>query len=149
MISSEHKPVIKKIESRDMRDSAWRALGRWMTEKDWYSVLNIESCEVKFRLLMMELTSASDSFLPRKVVKKHTTDRPWISKKLNSWIGKRQSAFLRHGRDSSNYKFWRNKVQGEVKKAENHYYHDKVAQVEPTNSSKCWRQVKSLTSQDT
>ena len=28
MISSEHKPVIKKIESRDMRDSAWRALGR-------------------------------------------------------------------------------------------------------------------------
>ena len=144
MISSEHKPVIKKIESRDMRDSARRALGRWMTEKDWYSVLNTESCEFKFRLLTMELTSAIDSFLPRKVVKKHTTDRPWISKKLKSWIRKRQSAFLRHGRDSSNYKFWRNKVQGEVKKAKNHYCHDKVAQVESTNSSKWWRQVKSL-----
>ena len=144
MISSEHKPVIKKIESRD-RDSAWRALGRWMTEKDWYSVLNTESCEVKFRLLMMELiTSAIDSFLSRKVVKKHTTDRLWISKKLKSWIRKRQSAFLRHGRDSSNYKFWRNKVQGEVKKAKNHYCHDKVAQVESTNSSKWWRQIKSL-----
>ena len=148
MISSDHKPVIKKIESRDMRDSAWRALGRWMTEKDWYSVLNTESCEDKFRLLMMELTSAIDSFLPRKVVKKHTTDRPWISKKLKSWIRKRQSAFLRHGRDSSNYKFWRNKVQGEVKKAKNHYCHDKVAQVESTNSSKWWRQIKSLTGQD-
>ena len=93
-----------------MRDSAWRALGRWMTKKDWYSVLNTESCEDKFRLLMMELTSAIDSFLPRKVVKKHTTDRPWISKKLKSWIRKRQSAFLRHGKDSSNYKFWRNKA---------------------------------------
>ena len=67
------------MESRDMRDSAQRALGRWMTEKDWYSVLNTESCEVKFSLLMMELTSAIDSFLPRKVVKKHTTDRPRIS----------------------------------------------------------------------
>ena len=99
-----------------MRDSAWRALGQWMTEKDWYSVLNTESCEDKFRLLMMELTSAIDSFLPRKVVKKHTVDRPWVSKKLKSWIPKRQSAFLRYGRDSSNYKFWRNKVQGEVKK---------------------------------
>ena len=32
MLSSRHKPVIK-IESRDMRDTAWRALGRWMTEK--------------------------------------------------------------------------------------------------------------------
>ena len=30
---------------------------------------------------MMELTSAIDSFLPRKIVKKHPTDCPWISKK--------------------------------------------------------------------
>ena len=36
MISSEYKPVIKKIKSRDMRNSTWCALGRWMTEKDWY-----------------------------------------------------------------------------------------------------------------
>ena len=93
-------PVIKKIESCDMRDSAWHARGRWMTEKDWYSVLNTESFEDKFRLLMMELTSAIDSFLPRKIVAKHPTYRPWISKKLKSWIGKRQSAFLRHGKDS-------------------------------------------------
>ena len=32
MLSSRHKPVIK-IESRDMRDTAWRSLGRWMTVK--------------------------------------------------------------------------------------------------------------------
>ena len=121
-----------------MRDTAWRALGRWMTEKERYLVLNTESCEDKFRLLMMELTSAIDSFLPRKIVKKHPTDRPWNFKKPKSWIRKRQSAFLRHGKDSSNYKFWRNKVQGEVKKAKNH---DKVAQVESTNSSKWWRQI--------
>ena len=89
-----------------------------------------------------------DSFLPRKIVKKHPTDRPWISKKLKFWILKRQSAFLRHGEDSSNYKFWRNKVKSEVKKAKNHYHHDKVAQVESTNSSKWWRQIKSLIGQD-
>ncbi|CAH3028061.1 unnamed protein product [Porites evermanni] len=50
-----------------MRDSAWRLLGRWMTEKDWNTVLNAESCEDKFRLLMMGLTSAIDTFLPRKI----------------------------------------------------------------------------------
>lgn len=71
MSSPEHNPVIKKIESRNMRDSAWRLLGRWMTEKDWNTVLNAESCEDKFRLLMMGLTSAIDTFLPRKIVKKH------------------------------------------------------------------------------
>ena len=51
--------------------------------KDWYLVLNTEFCEDKFRLLMMELTSAIDSFLPRKIVKKHPTDCPWISEKDN------------------------------------------------------------------
>lgn len=34
IITSEHKPIIKKIESRDMRNSAWHALGHWMTKKD-------------------------------------------------------------------------------------------------------------------
>ena len=76
--SSEHKPVIKKIESRDMRDSTWRVLVGLMAEKDCYSVLDSESCEGKFRLSMMELTSAVYSFLPRNIVKKHPTDRPWI-----------------------------------------------------------------------
>ena len=96
----------------------------------------------------MEVTSAVDSFPPRKIVKKHSTDRPLIFKKLRSLILKRQSAFLRHGKDSTNYKFWRNKVQCEIKKAKTHYYHDEVAQVESTNSSKCWREIKSLTGQD-
>ena len=61
--------------------------------EDWYSVLNAESCQDKFRLLIMELTSAVDSFLPRKIVKRHPTDHPWISKNLKSWIRKRQSAW--------------------------------------------------------
>ena len=78
MSSSEHKPVIKKIESRDMHDSTWRVLVGLMTEKDCYSVLNSESCEGKFRLLMMELTSTVYSFLPRNIVKKHPADCPWI-----------------------------------------------------------------------
>ena len=104
MLSSRHKPVIK-IESRDMRDTAWRALGALDDREDWYSVPNDESYQDKFRLLIMELTSAVDSFLPRKIVKRHPTDRPWISKNLKSWIRKRQSAFLRHGKDSANYKF--------------------------------------------
>ena len=125
MISSEHKPVIKKIESPDMRDSAWRALGRWMTEKDWYSVLNTESCEVKFRLLMMEITSAIDSFLPRKVVKKHTTDRPWVSKKLKSSKDNLHFSDMEGTLRITNFGGTRSRARSK-------------------NSSKWWRQVKSL-----
>ena len=108
--SSDHytilaKPVSAPITThtteksvvRDMRDSAWRAFGRWITQKDWTPILNASSCEQKFQLLMSELDGAISIFLPQKISKKHPTDRPWITSKIKMWICKRQSAFSRHG----------------------------------------------------
>ena len=52
---SETKPVIKKMKIRDTRDSAWRALARWIVEKEWNSVLNAPSCENKYDSFMYEI----------------------------------------------------------------------------------------------
>ena len=51
----ETKPVIKKTKTRDTRDSAWRALARWIVEKEWNSVLNAPSCENKYGSFMCEI----------------------------------------------------------------------------------------------
>ena len=126
----------EKSVVRDMRDSAWRALGRWITQKDWTPILNASSCEQKFQLLMSELDGAISIFLPQKISKKHPTDRPWITSKIKMWIGKRQSAFSRHGKDSGAYRHWRNKVQGAIKTGKHHYYQEKVAEVEHVNISR-------------
>ena len=32
---NENNIETKKVKTRDMRDSNWRAFGRWMTTKDW------------------------------------------------------------------------------------------------------------------
>ena len=80
-----------------MRDNAWRALGRWMTQNDWQSVLDTPSCEEKYNLQMSELTSAVNIFLPARTIKKHLTDRPWVTSKLKSWIRKQQAAIFYHG----------------------------------------------------
>ena len=42
----------EKSVVRDMRDSARRAFGRWITQKGWTPILNASSCEQKFQLLM-------------------------------------------------------------------------------------------------
>ena len=88
-----------------------------MTQKDWSSVLNATTCEEKFSKLMSELHFAIDKFLPQRTVRKHPTDRPWITNKIKKRIFKRQTAFTRHGKNSTIYKFWRNKVQREIKAA--------------------------------
>jgi hypothetical protein len=39
-IAISPKQTITKIAIRDMRNSAWCAFGRWITEKNWSSVLS-------------------------------------------------------------------------------------------------------------
>ena len=142
------KTAVNKIKTRDMRDSAWRALGRWMTQKDWSPILSASSCEEKFKLLMSDFNTAIDTFLPFRVTRKHPTDRPWITPKIKIWIQRRQSVFIRQGKNSMAYRLWRNKVQRSIKAAKYHYYHNKVAQVEQINPAKWWREKKKLTGQD-
>lgn len=48
---SVHKT--NKIIVRDMRDSSWRAFGRWIIEKDWSLIFNAPSCEQKYQLFML------------------------------------------------------------------------------------------------
>ena len=84
-----------------------------MTQKDWNPVLN--TCEDKFQLFITELKQGIDRYLPQRTVKVYQTDRPWMAKKLKIWIRKRQIAFLKHGKSSSMYKYWRNKIQREIK----------------------------------
>ena len=105
-----------------MKDSAWRTLESWMTQKDWSSVLNATTCEEKFNKLMSELHFAIDKLFPQRTVRKPPTDRPWITNKNIKWIFKRQTAFFRYGKDLTIYKFWRNEVQREIKAAKKHCY---------------------------
>ena len=143
LLGPKKNKVTKKNISRDMRDSAWREFGRWITQKDWNPVLSTSSCEDKFQQFITELKQGVDRYLPQRTVKVHQTDRPWITNKLKIWIRKRQTAFQRHGKNSSMYKHRRNKIQKEIKAAKSHYYKHKVAELGQTNPRRWWKQIKS------
>ena len=60
-------------------------------------------CKDKFDLFNSDINQAIDRFLPQKEVKKHPTDRPWITTKIKKGIQKRQSAFIQQGKMSTAY----------------------------------------------
>ena len=123
------KSRLKKLVSLDMRDSAWRAFGRWLTQKDWNIVLATASCEDKSQLFITQLKQGIDTSLPKRRVKVHQTDRPWMTNKLKIWIKRRQTAFQREGKNSPIYKYWMNKIQREIKSIKSYYYTHKVAEL--------------------
>ena len=78
----------------------------------------------------------------------HTSDQPWITKKLKTLIRKRQLAFHRHGRDSNCYKILREKVQREIRSAKQNFYEHKVSDLEQSNIKNWWKHIRRLTGQD-
>ncbi len=143
------KQTITKITIRDMRNSAWNAFGRWITEKNWSSVLSENSSKDKFDLFMSELNRAINTYLPPKMIKKkHPTDRPWITNMIKLWISKRQSAFQQQGKNSKDFRFWRNKVQRAIQSAKSNYFHNKVADIDKVNPAKWWKEIKKLSGQN-
>jgi len=93
---------------------------------------------------MSDLNGAINVFLPEKIVKRHPTDHPWMTTNIKIAIPKRQSAFLRHGKESVIYKFWRNKLQRDIRSVKRLFYQNKVADVERTNPKCWWMSIKKM-----
>ena len=64
---------------------------------------------------MSKLNRAIDTFLPLHTIKKRPTDLPWMTKKIKNCNPKRQTAFIRYGKESLTFKYWTNKTQYEIK----------------------------------
>lgn len=118
--------------------------GNWLSPSGRYK----KFVEDKFQIFISELKKGIDCYLPQRPVKVHQTYRPWMTNKLKIWIRKRQTASQRNGKDSSKHKYWRNKIQREIKSAKSYYYTHKVAELGRTNRRKWWKQIKSLIVQD-
>ena len=67
-----------------------------------------------------------------------------VTQSLKSSINKRQKLLHKYGKNSETYKYWRNKVQRDVKSAREKYYMNAVEKLKNTNSSRWWKEVKSL-----
>ena len=81
---------------------------------------------------------------PNKQTNVRVSDKPWITQSLKSSISKRQKLFHKYGKNSENNKYWRNKVQRDVKSARKKFYMNAVEKLKSTNSSRWWKEVKSL-----
>lgn len=143
-IPQTHKPDNNPIMKRDLRLSNLRRFGQWITSYDWSPVLDIDDCELKFQKFYSIITEMLDKFLPITRTKVRESDKPWMTPSLKTSICKRQKAFYKYGKNSTMYKYWRNKVIINVKSARNRYYATSVRKLKQGNPSKWWKEVKAL-----
>ena len=102
-----------KVIIRQGNVSAKRAFSEWLTKVNWLGFYQSVSCETKLNMFHNVNESGLDYLPPKKSVKLHTSDKPWITQNYKNLIAKRQNAF-RHG-NRTLYRKLRNQCLRECK----------------------------------
>ena len=82
-----------KVIIRQGNVSAKHAFSESRTKVNWLGLYQTVSCETKLNMFHNVIESRLDYFLPKKSVKLHTSDKPWIIPNYKNLIAKRQKAF--------------------------------------------------------
>ncbi|XP_071808975.1 uncharacterized protein [Asterias amurensis] len=93
---------------RPMKDSDVRECGSWLSDHDWLEVTSTHDVTAKCTEFYETLNCVLDTYFPKKSVKKHPTDKPWLTPYIKSLVVKRQRAF--HGNQQSLWRYFRNKI---------------------------------------
>ena len=81
-----------------------------------------------------------DTFLPKKKIKIHCRDKPWITPELKRLISDRQKALAE--RDCDLFKQQRNIINRAIKRAKVSYFETQVNQFKTADPTKWWKAVK-------
>ena len=133
-----------KVKIRQSKTSNKIALGRWLSNINWSNLYQTSSCDQKLEILHTTLEAGLDLFMPRKTIKRHDSDRPWITDEFKRIIQDRQKAYYQGNRPF--YNQLPNKANRECKKLKSTFLKRKLEQLKSSpNPKKWWDSIKGLT----
>ena len=88
------------------------------------------------------MTGAIDAISPLKIVRLHTTDKPWMTTSLKQLIKDRQSAF--HRGETTQWQRLKSKLQSEIEYRKKEFYKNKIKHLRKDDCRKWWDAVNKL-----
>ncbi len=124
-----NKVTIRRGNARAKRD-----FNEWLTRINWLDLYRTKSCEMKLNIFYSVVESGLDYFLPKKTVKIHASDKPWITPNYKNLIAKRQKAFCQGNRPL--YRKLRNQCIRESKRLKSTFPNNKLNELKDNKNSK-------------
>jgi len=129
------------MRSQDSNSEA--LLAQALKNLNWTPLYNMQSCEDMVTCFHNTVTSLLDHHLLLLTVRRHTTDKPWVTDQFRRLIWHRQNAF-RSGDKARNCKL-RNQVQWLTRQLRRKYFVKRVNGLQTSNPRNWWRTVKQVT----
>ena len=121
--------------------------GDWIKNQTWETVLSAEGAHDKARIFQNLLLEKMNFFLPEKVIKMSSDDKPWYSQKLKQMDRKKKREFRKHRR-SQKYLFLETQYNNELKKSESEYYKNMIEDLKNSKPGQWFSKLKRMTSYD-
>ncbi|KAI8510960.1 hypothetical protein Bbelb_118760 [Branchiostoma belcheri] len=131
------KPT-KKL-TRPLCQASVHEFGRWVTSHNWSEVYNATGTAAKTNAFYGTLQDAITTFFPTKVIKTHSSDKPWVTPQIKRLITLRQKAFNKQ--TCPVWKFYRNATHRAIARAKKNYYTDRVATLKTDNPRQWHKEV--------
>jgi hypothetical protein len=118
IIQSKSKDVkksinrIRKMTVRLIKDYSLQAFEQWINSYDWSIVTSLPTVNHKLEMFTQVINSSVDTYFPKRTVKFHHEDKPFITEIIKTLIVNRDKAFARG--DKQKFILLRNKVRNEI-----------------------------------
>ncbi|KAI8494998.1 hypothetical protein Bbelb_269840 [Branchiostoma belcheri] len=132
----------KRKTLRPIRDSDRRAFGQWICTQTWDDVYASQTCASKAATFYTTMEDAINKFFPNKQIAMHNKDKPWLKPDIKDMIRRRQKAFSE--KKTALWRYLRNKVNREVKKARRSFYRDRVQNLKVENPADWYKEIKTM-----
>ena len=142
--STDHgEDVTVVVRSQDVNGRA--LLCQVIAEIDWTPLYRMDTCDEMTHAFYSTITGLLDLYMPLTTVKRHTTDKPWVTDQFRHLIRCRQHA-LKTGQ-MERYRALRNRVQRATRTLRQKFYARKMEGLRVSNPRNWWRSVKQVTGQ--
>ena len=129
------------VRSEDSNGKA--LLAQAIKHSDWTPLYQLQTCDEMVNTFYSTLSGLIDHYLPMLTVKRHTTDKPWVTDRFRRLIRCRRHA-LKSGQ-AARYRSYRNQVQRMSKTLQRQYYAKRIEGLRTSNPCNWWRSVKLVT----
>ena len=119
------------------------SLSHSLSNFDWTPIYLQPSCQSKFEFFQNSMAYLIRQHLPTKNVRRHTTDKPWVTDHFRYLINRRQYAYM--SGNTTLFRSLRNIVIREAKIIRARYYHQRIQLLRNCDPRRWWKHTKAIT----
>ena len=134
---------MRLVTFRPLPQSGIDRFGRWIQKQSWKNIYECPDVDLKAEMFQNFMKQKLDEFLPTKMIKISSEDKPWINQQVKNLDRKCKREFFKHQK-SEKWITMKQQFDDKCEKAKEDYYQNTVDDLKSSNPSQWYSKIKRM-----